>query len=674
MNNKLIIIGLIAIVGAAGLFMANQQTDWFGGGDQKALEITEAKNRKKFDLSESQVKQIEEQGFVLSKGESKEIYEIYSQNHIKGLPNFITTDIVLHTTHLLYNYSLKAVEQRTLIDKVKEVSKTMVELTEKQYRSLEGGRLKQASKLNLAFFSVAYGLLNPSWEVPNPVSKVVNNELKLINRNKKAGIRTSPLLGYSLNYGSFLPRGDYRRSNQLKRYFKAINWYGNVYFRLQPGGSEESGITSNQEVLGALLMVKLFDSNQELLDKWSEVNNLLTEFSGRPDNLQVSIYLSLAKNIFGNGLTFEDLRDENRVEAFIEKANDKRKPTSLPLWAARQRVSLKNSQGFCFFSKRFDRSTKVFQDLIYPNVGTKDNPRKIPTGLDVMAVMGSIEAEKLLEAKGEYEYENYTSRLKELKDNFAELRPDEGSTDKDNLKYSWWKVLEKLTGAQVVSSRTNLGEDWDRKQLNTALGSWTELKHDTLLYAKKSTAMARGVVTVTDGYVEPRPEVYRATVSFVKKLKKAQGIPTSLDKKFEEFIALVNSLAKISEIELSGERLSESDYDEIFSAGSKLSEIALPPSFLTDETSEAGMPLVVDVHQDPQSGLVLQEVVGKPLEVIALVKVNGSTKLVKGGTYSHYEFTRSTDQVLNDSEWVQLLDSANKPSLPGWLPMAPSRS
>ena len=225
-----------------------------------------------------------------------------------------------------------------------------------------------------------------------------------------------------------------------------------------------------------------------------------------------------------------------------------------------------------------------------------------------------------------------------------------------------------------MSSRTNLGEDWDRKQLNTALGSWTELKHDTLLYAKKSTAMARGVVTVTDGYVEPRPEVYRATVSFVRKLKQEKDIPASLEKKIGEFIALVNSLAKISDKELSGEKLSESDYDEIFSAGSKLSEIALPPSFLTDETSEAGMPLVVDVHQDPQSGLVLQEAVGKPLEVIALVKVNGSTKLVKGGTYSHYEFTRSTDQVLNDNEWVHLLESANKPSLPGWLPMASARS
>jgi len=671
MNNKLVIIGLIAIFGAAGLFMANQQTDWFGGGEQMDLEITEAKNRKKFDLSENQKKRIEDQGFALSRGKAKNIYNIYNQNRLQGLPNLITTDIVLHTTHLLYNYSLKAVEQRTLIDKVKEVSKTMVELTEKQYRSLEGGQLKQASQLNLAFFSVAYSLLNPSWEVPNPVSKVVNNELKLINRNKKAGIRTSPLLGYSLNYGSFLPRGDYRRSNQLKRYFKAINWYGNVYFRLQPGGSEESGITANQETLGALLMVKLFDSNRELLDKWNEANNLLTEFSGPPDNLQVPIYLNLAMDIFGGGLTFEDLRDENRVKDFVERAKDKREPTSLPLWAARQRVSLQNSQGFCFFSKRFDRSTKVFQDLIYPNVGTKDNPRKIPSGLDVMAVMGSTEAEKLLEFKGEYEYENYASRLKELRGN---LRPDGGSADEDNLKYSWWKVLKKLTGSKVVSSRTNLGEDWDRKQLNTALGSWTELKHDTLLYAKKSTAMARGVVTVTDGYVEPRPEVYRETVSFVRKLKQKKDIPASLNEKYQEFIALVNSLAKISDKELSGEKLSESDYDEIFSAGSKLSEIALPPSFLTDETSEAGMPLVVDVHQDPQSGLVLQEAVGKPLEVIALVKINGSTKLVKGGTYSHYEFTRSTDQVLNDNEWVHLLESANKPSLPGWLPMTSARS
>ena len=51
---------------------------------------------------------------------------------------------------------------------------------------------------------------------------------------------------------------------------------------------------------------------------------------------------------------------------------------------------------------------------------------------------------------------------------------------------------------------------WARKSLNTALGSWTELRHDTILYAKQSvTAEGEGgEEPQSPGYVEPYPAFY----------------------------------------------------------------------------------------------------------------------------------------------------------------------
>ena len=37
-----------------------------------------------------------------------------------------------------------------------------------------------------------------------------------------------------------------------------------------------------------------------------------------------------------------------------------------------------------------------------------------------------------------------------------------------------------------------LKQAWDRKELNTFLGSWTELKHDTILYTKQVYADEMG--------------------------------------------------------------------------------------------------------------------------------------------------------------------------------------
>ena len=60
-----------------------------------------------------------------------------------------------------------------------------------------------------------------------------------------------------------------------------------------------------------------------------------------------------------------------------------------------------------------------------------------------------------------------------------------------------------------------LNEAWQRKELNTFLGSWTELKHDTILYAKQNYAeMGGGGLEVDDrGYVEPNPQVYARLAS-----------------------------------------------------------------------------------------------------------------------------------------------------------------
>src|SRR5690606_30109257 len=50
-------------------------------------------------------------------------------------------------------------------------------------------------------------------------------------------------------------------------------------------------------------------------------------------------------------------------------------------------------------------------------------------------------------------------------------------------------------------------EAWGRRLLNTQLGSWAQLRHDTLLYAKQSYT-ASDVCEFPDAYVDPYPEFW----------------------------------------------------------------------------------------------------------------------------------------------------------------------
>jgi hypothetical protein len=60
----------------------------------------------------------------------KEIYDVYKELLQGNRPQFITTDLALHTGHLLFDYSLRAIEFDKLYDRADKLTKAMVETFE----------------------------------------------------------------------------------------------------------------------------------------------------------------------------------------------------------------------------------------------------------------------------------------------------------------------------------------------------------------------------------------------------------------------------------------------------------------------------------------------------------------------------------------------------------------
>jgi len=157
------------------------------------------------------------------------------------------------------------------------------------------------------------------------------------------------------------------------------------------------------------------------------------------------------------------------------------------------------------------------------------------------------------------------------------------------------------------------GQAWTDKELNTSLGSWTELRHDTILYAKQSYTMrATGIMLPPEppkGYVEPNPELYGRLASLagmtVAGLKSRNLLLDVFGDRLARLKDLLTALKSISEKELTGTKLTDDEYSIIRYVGNTLENITtFPPEVkdaITSDTDER-MAIVADVHTDVNDG------------------------------------------------------------------------
>ncbi|HOH32013.1 MAG TPA: DUF3160 domain-containing protein, partial [Candidatus Hydrogenedentes bacterium] len=160
-------------------------------------------------------------------------YEYLSES---GIPIFITSDTLLHLYHVQFDESLKEVEEREFTGDITRLTKALRVQAQTLYETGDGD-LREASRRNVIFLSVAERLLDEAAATPEYAADTVAAELAYINGH--AGFAASPLFIYEEDYSQYIPRGHYTRSEVLKRYFKGLMWYGRLAFLIK--GDENWG-------------------------------------------------------------------------------------------------------------------------------------------------------------------------------------------------------------------------------------------------------------------------------------------------------------------------------------------------------------------------------------------------------------------------------------------------
>ena len=622
-------------------------------------------------FSAAEKKLLSQNAFVVSPGTEEQLFYIYEKNSYLEIPTFITTDSVLQVYHIFYDYSLRNLESKSLIQALDELTDSMLKKSIQIYGGVKNPDVKSAALKNTAYFATAALALKkvlPS-NIPSEAKAMAEKEYALIQA--KQGFAPSAIFPFQLDYSQFEPRGHYTRSDDFKRYFIAMTWYGQAPFPLYRDKNQT--VRDTEQTLQALLVTyELFmqkNGTQDIAD-WEKIYGPTSFYVGISDDLSIYNYRDLLLKVYGGQPNLEQLSGSAQMDALYQHAKDLPDPK---IQAKYTDVDSPVGKQLRFMGQRYLVDSDIIEKLVEPI------DRPIPSGLDVMGALGSDRAYKLQLAKKENAWSGYPGRFAEVRKEFASLPQ---STWQSNLYYGWLWTLKGLIqpyGNGYPSFMTN--QAWTDKSLSTALGSWSELRHDTILYGKQSGAeKGGGQEPKVLGYVEPAVEVYDKLLwltEYSADNLKTQGVlsgdliggmtVTNLED-------MLKFLRDCSVKELAGKTLSDDDYYRLYDYGENME--AFTASLSTDglrwfeiqSETDKNMAIAADFHTVAPNrydkGGYLEAGVGPAHEIYVVVPINGKLYLTRGAVFSYYEF--ESGSRLTDEAWQKMLKDGKAPAQPAW--------
>lgn len=614
--------------------------------------LSNVENLNQFYLTEEMTSKLGQNGFVVSSSYGKEFFEIYESNRYAQIPNFVTVDSLMHTYHVYFSYLLKNVEKEHLTGCVEQLSKRMLNDSIAQYQQLAGSQWENAAKRNVAFFTVGAKLQDDSVVAEDYVSGMVEQEMDAIRQ--ASGISVSQITGENEDYTQYIPRGYYEGDAGLESYFRAMMWYGRMHFAQDDEEMQRS----------AVLMTKALTDDSEAYSLWEGIYAVTSFFAGASDDITAFDYKQVLDAVYGADASTEDLKtDDAAFQDFCTLSMSLPDPqiNSIPIEDGEENTIL----GFRFMGQRFSIDASIMQKLIYSEVGENSGgaKRMLPDVLDVPAALGSEAALSILEENGATDYKGYSENLTKLKNGLSKENETLWSA---SLYAGWLNTLRPLLEEKGEGYPMFMqNEEWAKKSLECFAGSFTELKHDTVLYSKQVMAeMGGGFNEEIDdrGYVEPEPLVYarfaKLAASTAQGLKNYGMLPDAAEESLSRLAAMAEQLMEISKKELQDETLTEEEYTLIKDYGGNIEHFwveAMRAEGLSEEIHSQEYPaaLVVDIATDP-NGSVLEAATGNPSTIYVVVKVDGKLRIASGSVYSFYQFAWPMDDRLTDSKWRQM--------------------
>jgi hypothetical protein len=595
-------------------------------------------------------------GFAIVKDKHEQLFHLYDQNQYNYIPSFVTTDLYLQLLHTYFSYTLKKLEKDKLIGLVEQLTKALYTESMK-YTTSDDKEIKQMAGFNACFFAVAYSILtDKTLSVSPDYAEIYKNEISNLKAETDG---YSKLFNSGLPYSLSIPRGYYTRNQELARYFKAMIW-----LQIAPYCLKDEDLLK-QACFNAFILNTAKDVNQKPVKQiYNSVYEPLAFLIGDADNLSISDICDVfTKN---NISKVESLGQKSVIDMVfnqlqeLEKTQDQIQP----------KIKITCYPKINFMPQRY----LVDNDILQQFVDIKPNAKKAyPRGLEVFASFGIDPAKNIL-----YNFYNEPNNWNKYEEVLAQQTQKFKNFNNWNATVynKWIESLVKLNKVDITYPYFMQNDGWKIKNLNTSLASWTELKHDVILYGEQPMAAEMGdggdelPPPVTVEYVEPNIDFWNTCHELLEKtnqfLVKYNLNTDDIKDKSDRVKDILDFFISVTVKELNNQTLTDDEYRRIEYISGEFDYLSLkmlnPYINYSDWYEVIGpdktIALIADVYTRniydcPKNG-ILHEATGYGNTIYVVVEINKRLYLTRGATFTYYEFPYQ--QRLTDESWLDLLN------------------
>lgn len=624
----------------------------------------------------------------------------------------VNPDLMLHALHKYLENSLEYLEKRELAGTLRGFL-THLQAKALEYRAGSTGKLAEHYELIAAQLTVPLVILENA-HYPTPLelkeialrpppapltdeSDTLANALKILDKFKDKvspplfdrmaaelrliyegrEVTPSPLYGQyakdgevKCDYTQFTPRSHYVKTSALRSYFRAMMYLGRNAYLL----GKEAGISD--ALLLTVIMASPGPAGKPLLQDWQRIMEITGFFAGQPDDIGYPEWRNFLVKVLGTEkLTAGEALNPATLTKIAQHLGELQGPRVLSdviiaprVFTSTKEQLLESVKGFRLFGQRFTFDAWILSRL---TAGQEQTPLRLPSmpsGLFVPAALGDKAAlefadqylKNLAPPFSEAETNSFNGRVQEVAADLGKVKDREWF---GSIGSAWLKLLSSLTSTYGHGYPLYMQDRlFPVKQLETFLGSYTELKHDTLLYAKQNYAEKGGggdegtPPPVPKGFVEPNPAFWDTLARLVDCVRGGYvkyGIFKQEQEKygrlsrFQEDVAFYAALAAK---ELQGIPITEDEYERmriwpLIYMAAPLEE----GQILEEKDMRAG--LIADVHTDAAQGRIQYEATGEPQVMLVLVGNENTVRLAVGVAFNHYEFAGPLASRYTDAAW-----------------------
>ena len=650
----------------------------------------------------------------------------------------ITNDLLLHSFHKLFDNTLKYYEQTVARVELANLSKELYDKFSELYNATDDPELKETYEflkmywaipsiilakpdlINIPQYNEEYWFIEDYNSTDEQIyDAIMSNEninkylanlepasqklvKEILNKIFKAdAIEVDSFLSsYSpdfivmneikQDYTQFTPRSHYTDNAELKTYFMAMKWLMREKFYFW------------DKKLTKTAMIMTANITPEEQNQLSNLSEKIKKLIWWDDDLTLTSLSNWMQE--NNFATVEDINNNFSSETADELMKIIPQKIQSTYYTRPSTMVIASDEAkdmtawFVFFGEKFTLDSYLF-DLETAGSAEKEYqymPNK-QTALIVPEILeNNSDAAEIVNvwmttrmAKSEIQEGNwftqFSSYNKVKTDAIEKLKSELSNTTVISSMYHkrlnmlWYLINEAEENAPYFK----LDPIYRLKNLVTYMWSYTELKHDTLLYVKQNYAelwwwgngecwiwIDPPALPVPKWYVEADLDIINQLIELNNEVKTDFSDVTDymedymadyILSNFTEFDSFLNHIEDILIKQMDNEIISDEDFERMRTAYNTLWNIVFP--FVGNASQkEMRSALIADIFTSEWPN-PLYEAIGRPAVMLVMIDDINWKRIARGPVFTHYEFYDSDDVLdangsrLNDIQWQAAYDS-----------------